>query len=79
MHASEMTNFSWHELICLMGGYIHTHIIGISLTLSIQISTFIFPEISANEELSLAWGNIVLFHIRDGTGIGFKNSAPENI
>ena len=79
MHASEMTNFSWHELICLMWGYIHTHIIGISLTLSIQVSTIIYPEISANEELSLAWGNIVLFHIRDDTGIGFQKSVPENI
>ena len=73
MHASKTTNFTWHELICLIGGYINTHITGTSLTLNMQTSTFIFPEISANEELPSAWRNVVLLQIRDDTGIGLKS------
>ena len=73
-HACETTNITWHELICLMEGYICTHTIGISLT-NMWINTLIFPEISANEELLSAWGNIVLLQIRDGTGIGLKISS----
>ena len=42
MHASKTTNFGSHELICLIGGYINTHITGTSLTLNMQTSTLFF-------------------------------------
>ena len=79
MHESKTRKFSWHELTCIFGGYIHTQITGISLISNMQIRTFIFPEIAANKELPSPRENIVLLHIRDDSWIGLKMSVPENI